>query len=171
MVTPINVTMITQSPLTDSMLLMPSKLCVLKLDNFTLLIYNDFLVRYYLDEIVNIKSNNLKTGMELTYWHIHKFNFLLMGISFVVISCGALPAPKNGRKSTFAYTPGTFVKFDCDPGYVIVGEDRRWCYASAEWNWALWGDAQCIRKLVYFYFIFLDRKSKALGLKYCLKAN
>lgn len=63
-----------------------------------------------------------------------------------MISCGALPAPKNGRKSTFAYTPGTFVKFDCDPGYVLVGEDRRWCYASAEWNWALWGDAQCIRK-------------------------
>lgn len=66
--------------------------------------------------------------------------------STLVISCGALPAPKNGRKSTFAYTPGTFVKFDCDPGYVLIGEDRRWCYASAEWNWALWGDAQCIRK-------------------------
>ena len=63
-VTPINVTMITQSPLPDSMLLMPSKLCVFKLDNFTLLISNDYLVRYYLDEIVNIKSNNLKTGKE-----------------------------------------------------------------------------------------------------------
>lgn len=83
--------------------------------------------KYYLDEIVNIKSNNLKT----------------------VISCGALPAPKNGRKSTFAYTPGTFVKFDCDPGYVLIGEDRRWCYASAEWNWALWGDAQCIPEAEY----------------------
>lgn len=69
-----------------------------------------------------------------------------------MISCGALPAPKNGRKSTFAYTPGTFVKFDCDPGYVLVGEDRRWCYASAEWNWALWGDAQCIRKFLILLF-------------------
>ena len=38
-----------------------------------------------------------------------------------VISCGALPTPGNGRKSTFFFTPGTMVKFDCDPGYVLTG--------------------------------------------------
>ena len=26
----------------------------------------------------------------------------------------------NGRKSTFAFVPGTMVKFDCDAGYVLV---------------------------------------------------
>jgi len=83
--------------------------------------------KYYLDEIVNIKSNDLKK----------------------VISCGVLPAPKHGRKSTFAFTPGTFVKFECDPGYVLTGEERRWCYASAEWNWAVWGEAECIPEIEY----------------------
>ena len=39
-----------------------------------------------------------------------------------MISCGALPTPSNGRKSTFYFTPGTMVKFDCDPGYVLIGK-------------------------------------------------
>ena len=68
-----------------------------------------------------------------------------------MISCGALPAPKHGRKSTFAYTPGTFVKFECDPGYVMTGEDRRWCYASAEWSWGVWGDPVCVRKSIHSF--------------------
>ena len=33
------------------------------------------------------------------------------------------------------------VKFDCDPGYVLMGERRRWCYESGDWNWAENGDA------------------------------
>ena len=41
-------------------------------------------------------------------------------VSVQVISCGQLPTPGNGRKSTFAFTPGTMVKFDCDAGYVLV---------------------------------------------------
>lgn len=64
--------------------------------------------------------------------------------SVAVISCGALPTPSNGRKSTFAFTPGTMVKFDCDPGYVLVGERRRWCYENGDWNWAEKGDARCM---------------------------
>jgi len=63
-----------------------------------------------------------------------------------VISCGALPTPANGRKSTFAFTPGTMVKFDCDPDYVLTGERRRWCYDDGDWNWAENGEAECIRK-------------------------
>ena len=38
------------------------------------------------------------------------------------------------------------VKFDCDPGYVLTGERRRWCYDDGDWNWAENGDAQCIRE-------------------------
>jgi Sushi repeat (SCR repeat) len=83
--------------------------------------------------------------MELNVVKINKL------IDVKVISCGALPAPKHGRKSTFAYTPGTFVKFECDPGYVMTGEDRRWCYASAEWSWGVWGDPVCVRKSIHSF--------------------
>lgn len=67
-----------------------------------------------------------------------------------VTSCGALPTPKNGRKSSFAFTVGTEVKFDCDPGYVLLGENRRWCFANGEWNWPEEGDAQCLREYSTF---------------------
>ena len=40
---------------------------------------------------------------------------------FAVVSCGALATPSNGRKSTFQFTPGTMVKFDCDPGMMKDG--------------------------------------------------
>lgn len=63
-----------------------------------------------------------------------------------VISCGVLPAPQHGRKSTHRFDPGTKVEFYCDAGYILTGEGRRWCYESAEWNWAVWGDARCICK-------------------------
>ena len=66
-----------------------------------------------------------------------------------VISCGQLPTPGNGRKSTFAFTPGTKVQFDCDPGYVLVGERRRWCYDSGDWNWPELGTAECIPEAQY----------------------
>ncbi len=70
----------------------------------------------------------------------------LIYVFFAVISCGALATPANGRKSTFAFTPGTMVKFDCDPGYVLTGERRRWCYDDGDWNWAENGDAACVRE-------------------------
>lgn len=63
-----------------------------------------------------------------------------------MISCGALPTPPNGRKSTFNFLSGAEVKFDCDPGYVLLGEQRRWCYASGDWNWPEDGEATCVSK-------------------------
>lgn len=42
--------------------------------------------------------------------------------------------PIHGRKSTFKYTPGTEVLFDCDDDFVLVGERRRECLSSGEWN-------------------------------------
>jgi hypothetical protein len=42
--------------------------------------------------------------------------------------------PIHGRKSTFMYTPGTKVDFDCDPDFILVGERRRVCQANGEWN-------------------------------------
>jgi len=86
--------------------------------------------KYYQDQFVNIREGVLKPEAR-------------------VISCGALPTPSNGRKSTFYFTPGTMVKFDCDPGYVLTGERRRWCYDSGDWNWPEKGDANCIAQARY----------------------
>ena len=63
-----------------------------------------------------------------------------------MISCGVLQTPQHGRKSTHRFDPGTKVEFYCDAGYILTGEGRRWCYESAEWNWAVWGEAQCMCK-------------------------
>merc|ERR1719334_1511778 len=86
--------------------------------------------KYYQDQFVNIYEGVLKPEAR-------------------VISCGQLPTPGNGRKSSFAFTPGTLVKFDCDPGFVLVGERRRWCYESGDWNWPELGDANCIPEAQY----------------------
>jgi len=81
--------------------------------------------KYYQDQFVNIYEGVLRPEKR-------------------VISCGQLPTPSNGRKSTFKFTPGTKVQFDCDPGYVLVGERRRWCYDSGDWNWPELGTASCV---------------------------
>eukprot|EP00096_Caligus_rogercresseyi_P016873 TRINITY_DN996_c0_g2_i3.p1 TRINITY_DN996_c0_g2~~TRINITY_DN996_c0_g2_i3.p1 ORF type:complete len:1255 (-),score=221.80 TRINITY_DN996_c0_g2_i3:184-3948(-) len=86
--------------------------------------------KYYQDQFINIREGVLKPAAR-------------------VVSCGALPTPPNGRKSTFAFTPGTMVKFDCDPGYVLTGERRRWCYDNGDWNWAEMGEAQCVDESSY----------------------
>ncbi|CAG7823396.1 unnamed protein product [Allacma fusca] len=68
--------------------------------------------KYYESELINIKENNLKK----------------------IISCGALMTPIHGRKSTFKYTPGTEVAFECDPDFVLVGDRKRVCQANGEWS-------------------------------------
>ncbi|CAG0885412.1 unnamed protein product [Darwinula stevensoni] len=78
--------------------------------------------KHYQDEFVNIKKYGLRK----------------------VTSCGALPIPKHGRKSTFAFTVGTEVKFDCDPGFILTGERRRWCYATGEWSHPEEGRSYCM---------------------------
>jgi hypothetical protein len=34
--------------------------------------------------------------------------------------------------------------------YVLVGERRRWCYDTGDWNWAEKGEAICIRKYNFY---------------------
>jgi len=86
--------------------------------------------KYYQDQFVNIYEAVLKPEAMVT-------------------SCGGLSTPGNGRKTTFAFTPGTIVKFECEDGYVLVGERRRWCYDSGDWNWPELGDASCIPEKQY----------------------
>ncbi|XP_018022342.1 protein mesh isoform X2 [Hyalella azteca] len=97
--------------------------------DFVTTLRRDFAVmtKYYQDQFVNIKDYGL----------------------LPVISCGALPTPPHGRKSTFNFLSGAEVKFDCDPGYVLLGEQRRWCYASGDWNWPEDGEATCVSEKEY----------------------
>ncbi|XP_063878525.1 protein mesh-like isoform X1 [Scylla paramamosain] len=97
--------------------------------DFVVTLRRDFadMTKYYQDQFVNIKQVGLVT----------------------VVSCGALPTPPNGRKSTFNFLSGAEVKFDCDPGYVLLGEQRRWCYASGDWNWPEDGEATCVSEAEY----------------------
>ncbi|KAK3855606.1 hypothetical protein Pcinc_038000 [Petrolisthes cinctipes] len=97
--------------------------------DYVVTLKRDFAVmtKYYQDQFVNIKGDGLQA----------------------VVSCGALPTPPNGRKSTFNFLSGAEVKFDCDPGYVLLGEQRRWCYASGDWNWPEDGEATCVSEAEY----------------------
>ena len=106
--------------------------------------------KYYQDQFINIYEEVLKPEkiVSFTFFHVWKNNELI-NLNFKVISCGQLPIPANGRKSTFAFTPGTKVQFDCEPGYILVGERRRWCYETGDWNWPELGDAECIPEAQY----------------------
>ncbi len=53
------------------------------------------------------------------------------------------------------------VKFDCDPGYILSGERRRWCYDTGDWNWPENGNAQCTRKLKKKNLSFLAHRSSS----------
>ena len=117
--------------------------------------------KHYQDQFINIREGVLKpevrgkTLLFFNFWFL-KWTFFISSIfmflnnyySFLclVVSCGILQTPQYGRKSTFAFTPGTMVKFDCNPGYVLTGERRRWCYDNGDWNWAENGEANCMRK-------------------------
>jgi hypothetical protein len=49
--------------------------------------------------------------------------------------------------------------------YVLVGERRRWCYDSGDWNWPELGQAQCIRELRLTYSEFV-LYSNSTGISY-----
>ncbi|KAK7080924.1 hypothetical protein SK128_016330 [Halocaridina rubra] len=97
--------------------------------DFVVTLRRDFAImtKYYQDQFVNIKGQGLVD----------------------VSSCGALTTPPHGRKSTFNFLSGAEVKFDCDPGYVLLGEQRRWCYANGDWNWPEDGEATCVTEREY----------------------
>lgn len=51
-----------------------------------------------------------------------------------VVSCGVLETPRFGRKSNFFFVPGTKVIFECNQGFILVGDQRRTCSAEGRWN-------------------------------------
>lgn len=84
--------------------------------------------KLYYEEIVNIKAAN-----------DHR-----------VVSCGILETPRFGRKSTFLFTPGTSVAFECDQGFMLIGDPRRTCLGEGKWDPPIHGYTLCLRKSISF---------------------
>lgn len=80
--------------------------------------------RVYFDRAINIKAINE-----------HR-----------VISCGILETPRFGRKSTFKFTPGTHVSYECNKDFMLIGDVRRTCTSEGQWDPPIWGYTECLRK-------------------------
>ncbi|XP_066245028.1 protein mesh isoform X1 [Euwallacea similis] len=66
-----------------------------------------------------------------------------------VISCGVLPTPRFGRKSTFLFVPGTRVTFECEQDFILDGDPRRICTPTGQWDIPEYGYTQCLRQQEY----------------------
>lgn len=50
------------------------------------------------------------------------------------ISCGAPPVPENGGVDGSAFTYGSKVRYRCDKGYTLAGDEESACLASGSWS-------------------------------------
>lgn len=70
----------------------------------------------------------------------------------LVISCGWLEHPTNGRKNDTNYLLGSTINFTCNAGYELTGSEERTCQVSGAWS----GDTpQCIPETGLFPFRYL----------------
>ncbi|XP_055617268.1 protein mesh isoform X2 [Toxorhynchites rutilus septentrionalis] len=65
------------------------------------------------------------------------------------ISCGILETPRFGRKSNFIFTPGARVSFECNEGFVLIGDSRRVCLENGQWDIPDYGYTECLRAVFY----------------------
>ncbi|CAL8070989.1 unnamed protein product [Orchesella dallaii] len=56
-----------------------------------------------------------------------------------IVTCEPLMIPIHTRRSTFKYTSGTRVDFDCDPDFVFVGGRPLKCLATGKWAIMVYG--------------------------------
>ncbi|XP_055851937.1 protein mesh isoform X1 [Episyrphus balteatus] len=66
-----------------------------------------------------------------------------------VLSCGVLETPRFGRKLSFDFTPGAKVAFECNEGFVLMGDQRRECNSMGLWNMPEYGYTECLREVYY----------------------
>ncbi|XP_008192790.2 protein mesh isoform X1 [Tribolium castaneum] len=66
-----------------------------------------------------------------------------------IVSCGVLETPRFGRKDTFLFVPGTKVTFECSQDFILVGDQRRECLSTGEWNIPEYGYTECLRHQEY----------------------
>ncbi|GAB0092360.1 Protein mesh [Sergentomyia squamirostris] len=81
----------------------------------------------YYDSIVNIRDQNERQ----------------------ILSCGILPTPRFGRKSNFQFVPGSRVSFECNEGFMLIGDSRRICQADGRWDVPVHGYTECLREVFY----------------------
>lgn len=88
--------------------------------------------------------------MELeTYLSSERLINLINSFSRRVVSCGVLQTPRFGRKLSFDFMPGAKVAFECNEGFILIGDQRRECLANGLWNLPEYGYTECLRKLFY----------------------
>lgn len=63
-----------------------------------------------------------------------------------VVSCGVLETPRFGRKLSFDFMPGAKIAFECNEGFVLMGDQRRECMANGLWNVPEYGYTYCLRE-------------------------
>ena len=51
-----------------------------------------------------------------------------------VIDCGAPGHLSNGERIGSTYTFGSQVRYSCNPGYELLGVERRICQADGTWT-------------------------------------
>uniref|UniRef100_T1PHE4 AMOP domain protein n=1 Tax=Musca domestica TaxID=7370 RepID=T1PHE4_MUSDO len=66
-----------------------------------------------------------------------------------VVSCGVLETPRFGRKLSFNFMPGAKVSFECNEGFVLIGDQRRECLSNGLWNIPEYGYTTCLREVFY----------------------
>ncbi|XP_065372052.1 protein mesh isoform X3 [Calliphora vicina] len=81
----------------------------------------------YYDSLVNIRTMNTER----------------------VVSCGVLETPRFGRKLSFNFMPGAKVSFECNEGFVLIGDQRRECLSNGLWNLPEYGYTECLREVYY----------------------
>jgi hypothetical protein len=63
-----------------------------------------------------------------------------------VTTCGVLETPRFGRKSNFLFVPGTRVTFECNQDFILIGDQRRICTESGQWDTPVYGYTECLRE-------------------------
>lgn len=67
----------------------------------------------------------------------------------LVISCGWLDHPTNGRKNGTNYLLGSIISFICNQGYELTGAKERICQVTGTWS----GDTpSCVARAGLFPF-------------------
>lgn len=53
---------------------------------------------------------------------------------YTEIECPTLQNPANGRVTLTGVTFGSTATYECDSGFVLVGDEERMCQDSGEWS-------------------------------------
>ena len=66
--------------------------------------------------------------------HLEKLSFVCLKRSIIAIHCGNLTVPSNGFLSSEKTIFNITVKFDCENGYMLIGESHLTCLLNGTWS-------------------------------------